>query len=666
MVNSNDFLTVLELINETLVTTIIIVAVSILLYNLARGTQDRVTRTSSVVLLCVILAYLSDVFISLDPNGKYLEIWLRFQWIGIAFVPAALVHLSDALLATTGRPSRGRRKAVVRASYLISTIFTLLALFSDAVISGPALSDLPHMRAGPLFPVYVAYLLVVASFAVINVIRARRRCLTRYTHRRMTYLLAVFPTPAYGVFPYSLLGNLGNERAAPLLIILNLANLIVMLMIIFMAYPLSFFGSEKPDRVIKSQLLEFMLRGPLTGAAILAAILFVPRMANALGLDVEALVPFVAVTVLLFLQWSITLALPVLKRWLVYTHDQQGAQWIQHLGERLLTQADAEQLLESILAAICDHLRVPSAFVARVEPDGAQLVQVVGALAPSPEALATSELSTLVNGHNKTNSPPPTELKKIGPMFVWRSYWLLPLPYSHPTHNGEQAPLLGVLGVWARAPEPDLNSEEQESFQTLARQAARVLEGVQHQSEVFVILEGLASQMDMIQRLRGISRYGRVASVPGPSEDMTADPQFADLVKDALRDYWGGPRLTESELLRLNIVWQEMEGTNDNNPVRALRTVLAQAIENLKPEGQRSLTTTEWILYNILEMRFLQGRKVRDVARRLAMSESDLYRKQRIAIEEVARQIEEMEQMALKENTDTPPGNHERQSPAGV
>ncbi len=657
MVNSDDFLTVLELINETLITTIVIVAVSILLYNLARGTQDRVTRTSSVVLLCVIFAYLSDVFTSLDPNGKYLEIWLRFQWIGIAFVPAALVHLSDALLATTGRPSRGRRRAVVRASYLISTIFMALALFSDAVISGPTLSDLPHMNAGPLFPIYVAYLLVVASFAVINVVRARRRCLTRYTHRRMTYLFAVFPTPAYGVFPYSLLGNLGNERAAPLLIILNLANLIVMSMIIFMAYPLSFFGSEKPDRVIKSQLLEFMLRGPLTGAAILAAILFVPRMANALGLDVDALVPFVAVTVLLFLQWSITLTLPVLKRWLVYTHDQQGAQWIQRLDERLLTQADAEQLLESILAAMCDHLRVPSAFVARVEPDGAQLVQVVGALAPSPEALAAPELSTLVNGHNNTTAP-PAELRKVGPMYVWRSYWLVPLPYSRPAHDGEQPSLLGVLGVWARAPEPDLSSEEQETFQSLAQQAARVLEGVQHQSEVFVILEGLASQMDMIQQLRGIARYGRVSSLPGPSEDMTADPQFANMVRDALRDYWGGPRLTESELLRLNIVWQEMEETNDNNPVRALRTVLAQAIENLKPEGQRSLTTTEWILYNILEMRFLQGRKALDVARRLAMSESDLFRKQRIAIQEVARQIVEMEQTALKENTNGHPNNH--------
>jgi DNA-directed RNA polymerase specialized sigma subunit len=55
------------------------------------------------------------------------------------------------------------------------------------------------------------------------------------------------------------------------------------------------------------------------------------------------------------------------------------------------------------------------------------------------------------------------------------------------------------------------------------------------------------------------------------------------------------------------------------------------------------MTTTEWILYNILEMRFIQGRKVRDVAMRLAMSESDLYRKQRVAIEAVASIIAEME-----------------------
>jgi hypothetical protein len=45
----------------------------------------------------------------------------------------------------------------------------------------------------------------------------------------------------------------------------------------------------------------------------------------------------------------------------------------------------------------------------------------------------------------------------------------------------------------------------------------------------------------------------------------------------------------------------------------------------------------------------VQGRRVRDVARRLAMSESDLYRKQRVAIENVARTISQMERDALIE-----------------
>jgi DNA-directed RNA polymerase specialized sigma subunit len=90
----------------------------------------------------------------------------------------------------------------------------------------------------------------------------------------------------------------------------------------------------------------------------------------------------------------------------------------------------------------------------------------------------------------------------------------------------------------------------------------------------------------------------------------------------------------------------------DGNAMQGLREVLKQAIENLRPKGQREMTTQEWILYNILELKFLQGRKVRDVARRLAMSESDLYRKQRAAIQEVAQILAEMEREELKSDYD--------------
>jgi hypothetical protein len=71
--------------------------------------------------------------------------------------------------------------------------------------------------------------------------------------------------------------------------------------------------------------------------------------------------------------------------------------------------------------------------------------------------------------------------------------------------------------------------------------------------------------------------------------------------------------------------------------------LLRQAVDQVRPAGDRKFTS-EWILYNILEMKFIEGRKVREVAGRLAMSEADLYRKQRVAVEAVARAILEMEQ----------------------
>lgn len=636
MFESETFLAVLELLNETLTATVVIVSGSILLYNLARQTQDQVAKTSAAVLACVTFTYLADILISLEPGDQYLEAWFRLQWIGIAFVPAALFHLSDALLATTGRPSRGRRKLVIRISYGISTVFSLLALFSDALMTRLDTTGIPRMRPGPAFSVYVAYLVVIGFVSTVNVMRARRRCLTRYTRRRMAYLLSVFLSPVYGVFPYTLLFQpIGEASETTLLVILNVANLIVVIMLMFMAYPLSFFGTEKPDRVIKAHLLEFMLRGPLTGAAVLATILFVPRVGNVLGLDGEALMPFASVAVVLFLQWVLTLILPVLLRWLVYTRDQQQTQWIQSLGDRMLTRADASQLLESILAAICDNLRVPTAFVVSAENGSkVRLIQAVGSLAPSDDMLADVDLKDLLRPNGGGDR-----------LFTWHSYWLVPL--YRPTGIDNHNVLLGVLGIWARAPEPDLFPDELESLQTLSRQAAQVIDDLKRQSDVFSILEGLASQMDMMQQLRGVSRYGHVS--PFVSSPVITDPDFPEMVKEALRDYWGGPKLTESQLLRLNVVRHEMNEAKDNNPARALRGVLTHAIENLKPDSERSMTTAEWVLYNILEMRFLQGRKVRDVALKLAMSESDLYRKQRIAIEEVAHQIEEMERMTLQE-----------------
>jgi hypothetical protein len=160
---------------------------------------------------------------------------------------------------------------------------------------------------------------------------------------------------------------------------------------------------------------------------------------------------------------------------------------------------------------------------------------------------------------------------------------------------------------------------------------------------MFSSLQDLTTQVGYIQRLRAASRYNQ-SSVLKDLEDLSGDGTLFNSVRDALSHYWGGPKLADNPLLELEVVRRSMQ-ENGSSPVNALRSVLKEAVERVKPEGERRFTG-EWLLYNILDLKFLEGRRVREVARRLAMSEADLYRKQKVAIEEVARAIRDMEYAA--------------------
>ena len=158
-------------------------------------------------------------------------------------------------------------------------------------------------------------------------------------------------------------------------------------------------------------------------------------------------------------------------------------------------------------------------------------------------------------------------------------------------------------------------------------------------------MEKMDPQVEMIQALRAVGRYDRKGILS--SDQSLENMEMNQWIKDALTHYWGGPKLKESPLNSLEIVKKHLT-ENENNSVNALRSVLKTAIDKLKPEGERKYTS-EWILYNILDLKFLEGKKVKEIAMRLSMSEADLYRKQRVAIDAVATEIEKMELNAEEE-----------------
>jgi hypothetical protein len=229
-----------------------------------------------------------------------------------------------------------------------------------------------------------------------------------------------------------------------------------------------------------------------------------------------------------------------------------------------------------------------------------------------------------------------------GGLFSWGDYWLAPL-----FDREESGELLGLLGA-ARQADHTLDPEQADAFHILTERAALALSDHHRQQQVFSSLEALTPQMDMIQSLRAAARFDGAEVLTRPGVPVR-DRKLSQWVKEALAHYWGGPKLTQSPLLELKVVRKATEQGEDS-PANALRAVLRRAIEQVRPEGERRFTA-EWILFNILEMKFMEGRKVREIAMRLAMSEADLYRKQRVAVEAVAAAIVEMEQQAIEEET---------------
>jgi hypothetical protein len=411
----------------------------------------------------------------------------------------------------------------------------------------------------------------------------------------------------------------------------TLINLLVAVQIVLMAYAVAYYGISYPDRVVKSRLFQWLLRGPVVASTVLAVTVVVNRASQLIGWQGSRLVPLAMVSTLLLLQYAITLVRPSIERWLFYGQDRQDMIRLQLLEDRLLTSGDLRQFLESILNAVSDVSGASSAFLATMVEGRVDLEVAVGATDPLQEL---EGMGPLLGDSRRRDVP------EIGSVFAWDSYWLIPL------HQPAGSEIIGLMGL--RSGDLDvLSTSSAKALAVLSERAAFAIAERLLQREVFQAVDRLVPQAEEVQRLRAVGRYaGSELLVPGGAPAV--EPDLVHLVREALTHYWGGPRLTRSPLLGLRIV-QEAIDDNNGNAVNALRSVLSKAVERVRPTGERRFTG-EWMLYNILEMKFLEGRKVRDVALRLAMSEADLYRKQRVAIEAVAVAITQMEKESASRN----------------
>jgi len=614
--------------NDVLTAGVTATAFALALYLFFYNRQSRVSRTFGGLLACVIVVYLIDLLPHSGADPVQAGALLRLQWLGIAFTPSFYIEFVRAIRLSV---MEDRFPGWVRwGSFLLSSLVALLAFFTDLVVHDSGRADMGafsagalQLRPGPLFYLFAFAFAGVALWGLWEMLVARRRCYTHAARRRMAYLLVSFFAPAMGVFPYLLLiGWPARLPATFFWTMLIIGNIAVAAMLVLMAYSVAFIGALTPDRVIKHRMVRFLLRGPLTASLALVMFGVGLTLEPLLGVRQYTLSLIVFAATVIVMQLGVELAKPLIDL-LLYREGRAEVARVQELSQRLLTTADLRQFLENVLAAICEIIHSSGGFLALLD-NGELHWEIRCNWAPSLDDLARIPLAEVANAQKQDR------------FIFWDGYWMLVIR----SKSGDE--MLALIGLHSPEIQLPLAAEQAMLLDELLIQASAALEDRRLQQVVFSAFSPLLSELTDIQRRGSILRYAG-AAVGGFT--LTRSPELPQWVHDALAHYWGGPRLTENPLLDLEIV-KQAAADYDGNVVKALRVVLTDAIEHLRPDGERRLTAPEWLLYNILEMKFLRRHKVREVAMRLALSESDLYRKQRVAIENLAEIIVVMESEA--------------------
>lgn len=626
---------ILATIAQIVTAGVAIMAIALLMYALGFDFKDRLVRAFGIILLCVTFIYTCEALANVASDSFSVQSLLQIKWAALVLLPAAYLHFSDQLLTMTGRPSRGRRRKTVTLVYLVSLTGILMIPFGLTVGGlAPNPAPVPYLERTIVTFLFGIFYIVVMLTASINLGRAILHSVTHTSRRRLMYLFAGASAPAITSIVFLFHGNrFFSDHPVLFYISTTLGGLITGVFLVLMAYVVSFFGMNWTDRAIKSRLFRWLLRGPMAASIVLGLVTVIRRYGQSLGNPYIAMVPISMVATILVLEYAVTLLAPRLEKVLFFGDDREDLDKIRGLEERMLTRKDLNQLLETIAALICDRLQVRGCFIAVLRGENVDYIVLTGDKHILPDADDLGMLKTL-------------SLQKSEENWLLHDEHIYLIPLWFILENKRK--LLGFCG-FPRLGDSEVDNEARKDVNWLLARAEMALKDRYLQQQVLDSIAVLQPEVDYIQELRASSSYDQKEIYQAKEPQLA--PEMTDWVKDALTHFWGGPKFTNNPLLGLKVVEQasdELEGNKTN----ALRAVLKKAIERVRPEGERKYTG-DWLLYNILDLKFLQGKRVREVAHKLSVSEADLYRKQRIALESVAANIVLLEQETSKsENTE--------------
>jgi hypothetical protein len=295
--------------------------------------------------------------------------------------------------------------------------------------------------------------------------------------------------------------------------------------------------------------------------------------------------------------------------------------------------------LQAILGALCRTLRIRRGMIALRQGD-AFVCQATDGAHPVGEAFPLPILA----------ASETLELSQPGTVGLEDMALLVPL------YDGDAQ--IGALVLSFRESGQGYSEEDLLLVEDLADQLAAMIQTMQLQEENARLLSDMVA--DFREQEQALQRQVQ-AMLAEPEEEARPtvggldEGESVGLVEDALRRLHDYSYLGEHALVRLQVVDRSLAQQNGSFVThiergKALSGVLVQALSRLRPEGtepsRQTIPSREWHPFIVLHDAYVLGELNRDIMNRLYVGEGTFNRTRRRALRSVAKALQEMEQQA--------------------
>lgn len=602
------------------------------LYLVTRSPRSPISRLAGVTLWAVSGYFLNNIMYLNVLHGRSAVVGLRMSRWAIVPVPVFWLHLSTHYL-----PAEMQRRWR-RVLYLVYPFAGILVIIGSA--TGYLMSDasdrplvyLSRVTPGPLYGLFLIYLIAVAALSLHHFYRAQQAAAAGLARRQIVWLfLATLLSSISGIYL-----SVGTWLHRDWLTITGDAGL--GLGVLFLGYAVMRYRALTEGRTLQ---LDFAYS--LTTVAIVTVAYLAATMASYVVYRIP-FIAFIFVLMLAIITHSITdWGRTFFDRFFYHRQVRLLRANLRAFTREVGSEPDLPDRLHLLLQAVLRFAEATQGIIAlRVDEDSQKFaIRTASNPALIGTLLDTSDLDYgQISDLPQTTATPPAlqGLAVVVPLDDGQAQigaLILGPKKDRQPFSEIDIDLLDEFGDWIVTTIIEMRRQE--------KRRHRIDQLVADFQKREALLRHTFEQL-LIQQ----------AKLRSEKEPLPSTQQLARWVEDGLRHLYDYSYLGDHEIAGLQLVKQRLTKQPSRTHThldqgRVVKNLLLEAIDKLRPDGKiPAAPTKSWHFYLILHDAYVRNELTRDIMGRLYISEATFHRARRRAIRIVAKALLEMEQATYR------------------